>query len=138
MSKRKKCLRPHHLFCLYYQIDFPERGRDFIKAISEIKQCIRKKQEVSFELAQGPDEVCNVCPAFNGKGCGHPDGDEQEVSKWDHILLKTFNLSYGDSLTAAQVKKILEKDYPIPLCKRCRLPSKKLCSPPKKQVDDTD
>ena len=109
-----------------------------MEAISEIKRCIREEHEVNFVLTEGPDDVCHVCPVFDGKGCGHPDGDEPEVRKWDHILLKTFGLSYGDSLPSARVKEILEKDYPIPLCTRCLLPGKKLCNPPETKVDGTD
>jgi len=129
MSKRIRCLRPHHVFCLHFQVDFPERGEDFIGKISEIKHSVRDEQEIRFKLTDGPDEVCSVCPAFDGKECGHPDGDEREVRRWDRILLTTFDLGFGDVLTAGEVKKILAKSYPIALCKRCPLPRKKLCDP---------
>lgn len=131
MSQEERCLRlrPHHVFCLHFQVDFPERGEDFTSKVSEIKRFVRDAREISFKLAEGPDEICSVCPAFNGKGCGHPDGDEREVRKWDHLLLKTFKLNFGDSLTAREVKEIIGKSYPIELCKRCPLPRKKLCNP---------
>jgi hypothetical protein len=129
MSQEERRLRPHHIFCIHFQIDFPERGEGFTSKISKIKQFVRDGGEVSFKLSEGPDEVCSVCPAFDGKGCGHSDGDEREVRKWDHILLKTFKLNLGDSLTAREVKEIIFKRYPIELCKRCPLPRKKLCNP---------
>ncbi len=130
MSQQEKSLRPHHVFCLHFQINFPERGKGFTGKISEIKQFVRDEKDVHFKLAEGPDEVCSVCPAFDGKGCSHPDGDEKEVRKWDQILLKTFKLNFGDSLTAREVKEILEKSYPIKLFQRCPLPVKELCNPP--------
>ena len=131
MSQKEKSLRPHHVFCLHFQIDFPERGKDFTGKIAELKRCVQNEEDVRFQLAKGPDEVCSVCPAFDGKGCAHPDGDEREVKKWDQILLETFKLDFGDSLTAKEIKEILVTRYPIVLCKRCLLPGKKLCTPPR-------
>ena len=131
MFQEEKCLRPHHVFCLHFQIDFPERGEAFTGKISEIKRFVRDEKAVCFKLAEGPDEVCSVCPAFNGQGCSHPDGDEKEVRKWDLILLKTFKLNFGDSLTAREVKEIIAKNYPIMMCAKCPLPGKELCNPPR-------
>lgn len=134
MSEEERWLRPHHVFCLHFQVDFSERGKGFTDKISEIKRSVREEHEVSFKLTEGPDDVCSVCPAFDGTGCGHPDGDEKEVKKWDRILLKAFELHFGDVLTASEVKKMLRKNYPIELCKRCPLPGKKLCDPYKTEL----
>ena len=131
MSQKEKSLRPHHVFCLHFQIDFPERGEDFTGKVTELKRCVQHEEDVRFQLTEGPDEVCSVCPAFDGKGCAHSDGDEREVKKWDQILLDTFKLDFGDWLTAKEVKEMLAKHYPIALCKRCLLPGKKLCTPPR-------
>ena len=114
---------------LNFQVDFPERGENFNGKVLEIKHSVRDEKEIGFKLTEGPDEVCSVCPAFDGKGCSHPDGDDREVRKWDRVLLKTFDLDFGDVLSAEEIKKILAENYPIAQCKRCPLPRKKMCDP---------
>ncbi len=117
---RRRRLRPHHLFCQVFQTySFEERTETFRKELEGLKDAVRAGHDVEVELTEGVDELCHLCE-FKGKaGCAHPDGGEEDVKKWDSILLKELNLNYGTIVTAREAKALINRNYPLVVCRRC-------------------
>ena len=77
-------------------------------------------------VSEGVDELCRECPLRTGECCASPQGNEDEVRKWDAILLKELGVSYGSCFTAEEWQKLIEKRMPFKLCRRCYW--KQVCS----------
>jgi hypothetical protein len=97
---QEKNLRPHHLYCIKF-VDFknPSRGSKFNDAIDEAEQILESETKQSIRITEGPDAICSQCPFCSHGACQHPEGDEQEVRKWDVKILTGLGLRYGKVIT---------------------------------------
>lgn len=115
-------LRPHHIMCEPFMVlEAFDRGRAFAALATLIKQSLESESDMLIEVTEGPDDLCAECPLCREGGCRSPDGDEPSVRKWDAIVLRALEVSYGDRLTGAQLMPRIRRKLPMPLClTRCQ------------------
>jgi len=115
-------LRPHHLFCeRFLPWTFPERGEAFNDFERKIRKILRSGTSALIEVTEGADELCRVCPLCQNGRCQSPQGNEDEVRKWDAIVLKGLAISYGDRITTERLHAIINEKAPLTFCKtRCK------------------
>lgn len=77
-------------------------------------------------VAEGVDELCRQCLYCVDGRCNSPQGNEDEVRKWDAILLKELGLSLGSCLTSGEWQGLIKQKIPFKLCQRCQW--KQVCS----------
>jgi len=114
-------LRPHHLYCdLFGSWDFSERGKAFVDTEHKIKITL-STPEALIEVVQGPDILCQVCPDYRNNRCQSPRGNEDQVRKWDGILIRELGIDYGTVLTPTKLKALASSKAPLTFCQnRCR------------------
>lgn len=111
-------LRPHHLLCIQkfsghgYSEEFTANMESILSALAENPQ---------ITVTYGCDELCKMCPNKIGSTCNTP----QKVDFMDSAVLRTCNLSYGDTVfwtVAADKaqKQILETDEFFHICANCQ------------------
>ncbi len=126
MEKAK--FRPHHIFCLrFLEMEFPERGEGYMLAKQKIKEILQKEDDVLVEIAEGIDELCHACINCQDDQCQSPQGSEESVRKWDSILLKGLGISYGDTRTSKEWRKLIEQKAPLHFC-QARCPKRSICT----------
>ena len=114
-------LRPHHICCIrFWGVVGEERGSDFCQVESKIKDILLSQPGAEVTVIEGADELCRVCPLCIDERCSSPLGNEEEVRKWDAILLKELGLSFGSCLTSALWQSLIEHKTPFKLCQRCK------------------
>ena len=120
-------LRAHHICCRqFWSVVFEERGSDFLQTENKIKDILLSQPESVVMVIEGVDELCKVCPVCVDERCSSPLGNEDEVRKWDAILLKELGIPFGSCLTSGEWRALIEQKTPFKLCKRCQW--KKVCS----------
>ena len=125
---RIKKLRPHHIFCkTFLTLDFPERGEEFKKVSSAIRELIESNSDAMIEINQGVDVLCRSCPDCREDRCESSHGNEDEVRKWDAIILKGLGISYGEKRTIQNLREIISRKAPLDFC-RTRCPWKAICT----------
>jgi len=75
------------------------------------------------EIVVGVDELCQACPLCRDNRCQSPEGDEEEVRKWDSIIFNGLGVSVGTTLTASAWRELIRQKSPLDFCCRCRLSS---------------
>lgn len=120
--------RPHHIFCLrFLKLEFPERGEKYRLAEQKIIDIVTRQDDVLLEAVEGVDELCRSCTNLRDDRCQSPEGSEESVRKWDHLLLKGLGLSYGDTRTSKQWCELIAQKAPLDLC-LTRCPKKTCCT----------
>ena len=72
------------------------------------------------EIVEGVDELCRVCPDFSNERCSSPLGEEEEVRKWDAIILNNLGLLYGHKISVRELRTLIEQKAPLQFCReRC-------------------
>jgi len=119
---KKLMLRPHHMYCLrFLDFDFPDRDEKFNMVVSEIRGALVRGTGIMVRLVEGTDYICEFCPSCQNNYCTSPYGDEQEVRKWDSILLRQLGLSYGDELSVEECRALINEKTPLDFCQnRCQ------------------
>jgi uncharacterized protein len=88
-------VRAHHLLCL---LAFSGAGysKAFEKRFSELAGIYRDPSSL-LDVADSPDDACEVCPHLSpGDGCVSPeDGPEQSVRNLDRAVLSLLGISPG-------------------------------------------
>ena len=121
-------LRPHHIFCLgFLNAEYPERGASFLHVEQTVKDVLWSDDETLIETAEGPDDLCRVCPHCRDDRCEHPQGSEDAVRKWDSILLKGLGISYGEAMISREWRTFIRERMPLRFC-QARCPSKTKCT----------
>ncbi len=121
-------LRPHHIFCLgFLKVDFPERGATFLQVEQRARDAVWSDEETLVETAEGVDEICRACPLCRDDRCEHPQGNEDAVRKWDGILLKGLGISYGETMTSREWRRLIREKMPLQFCE-ARCPSRAGCA----------
>ena len=121
MSMEALPLRAHHICCLrFLKVTSEERGADYRQVSDKIKSTLLSQPESLVMVIEGVDELCRVCPQCSDGRCNSPRGDENEVRRWDAILLKELGLSFGVCLTSSQWQALIAQKAPFKLCKRCQ------------------
>ena len=116
-------LRPHHILCeLFSSWDLPERGERFSKIESKVRETLLSGTHALIEVTEGADDLCQVCPLCRDERCQSPLGNEDQVRKWDAIILKGLGISYGDKITAERLRAFINEKAPLAFCQsRCKL-----------------
>jgi len=119
----KKSMRPHHLFCgRFYPKYFGEqRGKRFRELESSMIGAISYGNRNAVEMVQGTDELCRACSDYKDGRCASPNGNEDEVRKWDAIIVRAFGVPYGTVMEGGEWWKLTEKIRPLAFCRRCSL-----------------
>ena len=127
MGTEALLLRAHHICCLRFgRLVVEDRGPDFRRVTDKIRSVLVSQPESLVRVIEGVDGLCQVCPFCIDERCSSPLGNEDEVRKWDAILLKELDLSFDSCLTSGQWQVLIEQKAPFKLCKRCQW--KKVCS----------
>jgi hypothetical protein len=115
-------LRPHHIMCEPFMVlETFNRGEAFDTLATQIKQALESQSDTLIEVIEGTDDLCQFCPLCQNARCQSPDGDETSVRKWDAIVLRGLEISYGDRLTASHLMALIKQKLPLPLClTKCR------------------
>jgi hypothetical protein len=115
-------LRPHHIMCEPFMVlETFDRGEAFNTLATQIKESLESQADTLIEVIEGTDDLCQTCPLCRDARCQSPDGDETAVRKWDAIVLKGLEISYGDRLTAGHLSALIKQKVPLPLClTKCR------------------
>ena len=87
-------LRPHHIFCKTF-LTLPDRGEEFKRVSSSIKELIESNCDAIIEINQGVDILFRSCPDCREDRCESPHGNEDKVRKWDAIILNGLGIFYG-------------------------------------------
>ena len=85
-----------------------------------IRDAINLETGRMVEIVEGIDQLCLACPFCDGEKSQSPAGDEVEVRKWDHLVLKGLDLKPGAVLSVTQLRDVFKAKSPIPFCSRCR------------------
>jgi len=120
-------LRPHHVFCETFLNTKLDRGGEFEQVKHAIKELVTSYSDAMIEITQGIDQLCRSCPNCRNNRCESQQGNEDEVRKWDAIILKGLGIDYGEKKTAQQLRTLIQKKAPLDFC-RTRCPWKKNCS----------
>ncbi len=113
-------IRPHHLCCLRFsQITHGERGPAFLQVNSEIKELL-SRPDSAVMVAEGTDRLCAKCTFIYEGRCTRPNGGEDEVRKWDAILLRELGVPFGSCMTSGEWHELIKRKIPFQLCRRCR------------------
>lgn len=115
-------LRAHHICCFRFITTelLAERSSDMHQVGNKIKNILLSQPESVVMVIEGADELCKVCPLCIDERCSSPLGDEDEIRKWDAILLKELGLSFGSCLTSGEWKALIEQKTPFKLCQKCQ------------------
>ena len=115
-------LRPHHIMCEpFLVLETFDRGEAFNALANHIREALESQADTLIEVIEGVDDLCQTCPLCRDARCQSPDGDETSVRKWDAIVLRGMEISYGDRLTAGHLFAIIKQEVPLPLClTKCR------------------
>lgn len=121
-------LRPHHIMCEpFMALETFDRGEAFNIVATLIKQSLETRSQTVIEVIEGTDDLCRECPLCRDARCQSPDGDETAVRKWDALVLRGLEVSYGDRLTAKHLMGLIRQKLPLQLClTKCRW--KNVCS----------
>jgi len=123
-----KKLRPHHIFCKTFLIlDTSERGEEYKRVSSAIKELIESNSDAMIEIIQGVDGLCKWCPDCREDRCESPNGNEDKVRKWDEIILKGLGIFYGEKRTIQELRELIRRKAPLDFC-RTRCPWKAICT----------
>ena len=115
-------LRPHHIMCEpFLVLETFDRGDAFNTLANHIREVLESQADTLIEVVEGTDDLCQKCPLCQDSRCQSPDGDENAVRKWDAIVLRGMEISYGDRLTAGYLSVLIRQKVPLPLClTKCR------------------
>jgi len=115
-------LRPHHIMCEPFMVlETFNRGEAFSTLAKHIRDSLEAQADTLIEVIEGVDDLCQKCPLCQNNRCQSPDGDETAVRKWDAIVLRGMEISYGDRLTAGHLSALIKQKVPLPLClTKCR------------------
>jgi hypothetical protein len=98
-----------------------DRGEAFNALANHIREALESRADTLIEVIEGTDDLCQTCPLCRDARCQSPDGDETAVRKWDAIVLRGMELSYGDWVTAGHLSALIRQKVPLPLClTKCR------------------
>ncbi len=112
-------LRAHHICCLpSARWVFTDRGAGYERVRNEIRSALSRPESVIMVI-EGVDTLCHECPQCVNERCSSPKGNEDEVRKWDAILLRELGLTFGTCLTAGEWRQLLKQKTPFKLCQRC-------------------
>ncbi len=107
---------------------YPDRGQDFAEATNRIRQMLRSGSGFSIRITEGVDELCQFCLHNRDNRCSHPDGDEEQVGKWDAIILRELGLPFGKLITIEELRNLINSIHPLKLCLgKCVYSKKGLC-----------
>ena len=114
-------LRPHHIFCVpFLDPVFTGRGKKFYEVEDRVKQAMRSESDTIIRIIEGVDELCQKCSLCQDDRCESSNGDEDEVRKWDKIILDSLDLKIGDIFTAREIRSTIRLKAPLSFCQKCR------------------
>ncbi len=120
-------LRAHHICCIrFWTAPAEERGPDYLQARNKIVSVLLSQPESVVTVVEGTDDLCKFCIRCVDERCSSPRGNEDQVRKWDAILLKEVGLPFGSCLTSGKWQTLIEQKTPFRLCQKCQW--KKICS----------
>jgi hypothetical protein len=109
------------MFCLpFIKVNLYERGEECVRVADEIKQTMRQGVSRPITLICGVDVLCDVCPMCRDSRCQSELGDEEEVRKWDHIIMRELGVTDNTTLTAVEWRKMFQEKIPLTFCGRCK------------------
>ena len=116
-------LRAHHLYCAFFadsSFCHPERGKDFLLVEERVKRLMKGDSDEQIELVMGIDDVCHVCPFYEGDSCQHPNGGDDNTRKHDSIILKGLDVPAGTAMPADEWCEVFKRTSPLSICQnRC-------------------
>ena len=121
-------LRPHHILCgRFFTLAIPERGEEYEYVATAIRELMESDSDAAIEVIEGVDVLCRSCSERRENRCESPHGNEEQVRKWDAVILKGLDISYGEKRTVKEFSELMSRKVPLDFCK-IRCPWKKVCS----------
>lgn len=116
-------LRPHHLCCLRYGAFKPHRrGEAYGDYVCGLIRSM-ESSDTLFQVHEGLDIICQVCPERVGDYCNAPGGDSR-ATRWDAKLLADLGVAFGTTMTAAEWAGLIASKAPFRVCPNCEFRSK--------------
>ena len=113
-------LRAHHICCAPFWTGAQgSRGPRFQQAEDTVRSMFLSPTNSKVMVVEGADDLCQYCPLCIDGRCASPQGEEEEVRKWDTILLKELGVPFNSSLTCRQWHDLVEQKVPLKICRRC-------------------
>ncbi len=113
--------RPHHICCIpFFIVTFPERGKKFNKADENLRTTLSVPGNIKIKAIEGTDDLCAHCTLCVDGKCASPKGNEQQVRKWDSILLDELDVGYGTELPASGWEKLIAQKVPFRIFPKCQ------------------
>jgi hypothetical protein len=120
--------RPHHIFCeRFLGFELPDRGEEFVRVSHMLRQMMESDSDAVIEVIRGIDNLCLACPDCRNDRCENPYGNEDDVRKWDAIILKGLGMSYGEKRTTQELRALIAHKAPLDFC-RARCPWREICN----------
>jgi len=113
----------------FSKAEFSSRGAAFERVEQRLKDILQKEDEKFVEVTEGIDDLCQACPDRRDERCESPQGNEEAVRKWDRIILKGLEVSYGETRTSKEWRTLIEQKAPLHFC-ATRCPAKSSCAVP--------
>ena len=115
-------LRPHHIYCAQFTgADLSELGEEVVRMQQRIMDILKSGTAEMIEVIDGVDDLCQPCPLRQGNLCRNPQTGEERLKKLGAILLQDLGISYGDRLTAQDLRALINRVSPLPFCQtKCK------------------
>jgi hypothetical protein len=120
-NQEQMIVRPHHICCIPFFIQpFTERGEPFNRMEASLKRLMSEPGDLRIMVREGADELCLCCTHCKEGVCVSPRGSEEQVKKWDSILLSEINVGFNTEMTASAWQKRIADKIPYKICPKCQ------------------
>lgn len=112
-----KKLRGHHLICLHF---YDGEGYDepFIRNLEKVIGTIQGEGVVA---AEGPDDVCELCPHRQKELCTFSQTADREIREMDRKALALLDLPAGKKVGWTRLRSTVESIFPEWHATHCHL-----------------